>query len=468
MNPTMTKSDLDLLFAPRSIAVVGASNKTGKMGYLFMQRLTAEFRGTLYAVNPNEREVGGVMTVKSITEVSDAIDLLIALVPAARLIELVESCRPGQVRYLLAIPSGFGEISEQGRALQERLASAARARGMRTLGPNIVGVMNAVAGINASMMPALPPGGRGLSCVTQSGGFGMALSMYALDHDLKVAKFCDLGNMVDLQVHEVLQYLAEDPNTEVVGLFLEAGGHRSAFQPAVEEVVARKPMIVTLAGVTAVGRRTSLAHIGIADRVVELEDTLPAGVIRAETALELLNASKALLWQPRASGRRVAIATGTGGIGVELADLAARHGFDVPEFSASLQKRLRGHLPYFAGVHNPVDFTPIWWDYPTIYPHILDEIARSGETDLVIVSVTDVATTRPELAQSLATWTKSGDAMPTIVYWGARDCDRENMRTLEAARIPCYRSTREAVRAAGALLGGCREQDFRLARTPRS
>jgi acyl-CoA synthetase (NDP forming) len=93
--------------------------------------------------------------------------LLIALVPAARLIELVESCRPGQVRYRLAIPSGFAEISPQARALQERLASAARSRGIRTLGPNVVGVMNAIAGINASMMPALPPGGRGLSCITQ-------------------------------------------------------------------------------------------------------------------------------------------------------------------------------------------------------------------------------------------------------------------------------------------------------------
>jgi acyl-CoA synthetase (NDP forming) len=178
----MTKSDLHLLFAPRSIAVAGASNKTGKMGNLFMQRLTADFRGTLYAINPTEREVGGVTTVKSIAEVLHPIDLLIALVPAARLIELVEPCRPGQVRYLLAIPSGFAEISPQGRALQERLASAARSRGIRTLGPNVVGVMNAIAGINASMMPALPPGGRGLSCITQSGGFGMALSMYALDH----------------------------------------------------------------------------------------------------------------------------------------------------------------------------------------------------------------------------------------------------------------------------------------------
>jgi acyl-CoA synthetase (NDP forming) len=455
----MTKSDLHLLFAPRSIAVAGASNKTGKMGNLFMQRLTADFRGTLYAINPTEREVGGVTTVKSIAEVLHPIDLLIALVPAARLIELVESCRPGQVRYLLAIPSGFAEISPQGRALQERLASAARSRGIRTLGPNVVGVMNAIAGINASMMPALPPGGRGLSCITQSGGFGMALSMYALDHDVKVAKFCDLGNMVDVQVHEILRYLAEDPDTEVVGLFLEAGGQRDAFQPAAEAVVARKPMIVTLAGLTPIGHRASFTHIGIADRVLEIEDTLPVGVVRADTALELLNASKALLWQPRASGRRVAIVTSTGGIGVELADLAARHGFDIPEFSASLQGRLRWHLPSFAGVHNPVDFTPIWSDYPTVYPDVLHEIACSGEVDLVIVSVTDVATTLPELVQALATWARSGDAMPAVIYWGARDCERENMRTLEAARIPCYRSTREAVCAAGALIR-CSQRAF--------
>jgi len=449
---TTHDTDLDALFAPRSIVVVGASNKTGKMGNLFMRRLAAEYQGRLYAVNPNEEQVAGIMTLPSITHIPGPLDLLIALVPAPRLMELVEACQPGQVRYLLAIPSGFAEISIEGRTLQKRLMAAANDRGMRVLGPNIVGIMNGTLGINASMMPELPPGGRGLSCITQSGGFGMALSMYTLDHDVRFAKFCDLGNMSDLEVHEVLNYLANDPDTEVIGLFLESAGDHVAFRQAAERAIAHKSLIVVPVGVSAAGRRASLAHLGIARGVVELNDQWPAGTIVAETGLDLLNAAKALLWQPKAAGNRVAIVTGTGGIGTEIADLVVRTHMEVPEFSAELRAELRQHLPYFAGSANPVDLTPIWGDYAAIYPKVLDAIVASGEVDVVIISVTDVAASVPELAQALANWSRSNRSIPCMVYWGARDRDRENMRAVEAAMLPCYRTTREAVKSTSVLM----------------
>jgi len=443
---------LDALFTPRSIAVVGASNKAGKMGNLFIRRLAAEYRGSLFAINPNEAEVAGVETRRSITEIPGPIDVLIALVPAASLVELVEVCLPGQIRYLLAIPSGFGEISGDGRDIQEQLRIAAQERGIRIVGPNIVGIMNGARGINASMMPELPPGGRGLSCITQSGGFGMALSMYALDHDLRFAKFCDLGNMCDLGVAEVLEYLADDDDTEVVGLFLESAGEEKAFRAAIERAALRKPVVVAPIGMSKAGRRASLAHLGIAHGIEEMGDRWPADAVIVETALDLLHASKALLWQPRANGNRVAILTGTGGIGAELSDLVTRQGLEISEFSIHLQSRIRRYLPYFAGCSNPVDVTPIWWDYPSIYPRVLSEIAASGEVDALIISVTDVAASIPELAKALSNWAKSKRTIPAVVYWGARDRDRENMRLIEAEKLPCYRSTREAVSAVAAVV----------------
>jgi len=444
-------SDLHHLFNPRSIAVVGASNKPGKMGNLFMRRLAAEFRGALYAVNPSENEVAGVVAHRSVEELPDGIDLLISLVPAASLIMLVESCRKFQVRFLLAIPSGFAEVSSEGGAVQRRLASAARDRGMRVVGPNIVGVMNGVIGLNASMMPELPPGGRGLSCLTQSGGFGMALSMYALDHDVRVAKFCDLGNNSDLDVHEVLGHFAEDPDTRVVGLFLESIRNPAAFLHALEKTATSKPVILTPVGVTSAGRRASLAHLGISEGMAQLEHELPKNIIRADTGLDLLHCAKALMWQRRARGHRVAILTGTGGIGAEITDLALGSGMEVPGFSARLIERLREHLPYYASVQNPVDCTPIWWDYHKIYPLVLDALSESGEVDLVIVSVTDVAATLPELAAAIAGWAHHARPIPIVVYWGARHRDFENMKIIERAAVPCYRSTRETVRAAAAL-----------------
>jgi acyl-CoA synthetase (NDP forming) len=447
-----TSSRLDLLFNPRSIAVAGASNKAGKLGNLFMQRLAAQFRGLLYAINPGERAVAGLPTHSRIADVPEEIDLLIALLPAERFLALVEACPPGKVRYLLAIPSGFAEMSAEGRDRQHRLVAVARERGMRVLGPNIVGIMNGVLGLNASLMPALPPGGNGLSCVTQSGGFGMALSMYALDHDIPVAKFCDLGNMADLQVHDMIPYLADDPETLVIALFLEAVREREPFLKALKTAAEKKPVIFTGVGRQAAGRRASLAHLGLEESVSGLVGALPASVIHAETGLDLLNAANALLRKPRVSGNRVAIVTGTGGIGAELADLSTSQGLAVPEFSERLQSRLRSCLPAYAGVGNPVDLTPIWWDYPSVYPRILDAVVDSAEVDFVMVCVTDVATTLPELVTALLDWNMRRPSAPIVVYWGARDSDCAGMRTLESNRIPCFRSTREVVGAARALI----------------
>jgi acetyltransferase len=447
-----TGSPLDFLFNPSSIAVAGASNKPGKLGNLFMQRLAAQFRGRLYAINPRERAVAGLPTHGLIAEVPGEIDLLIGLLPAERFLALVEACPPGKVRYLLAIPSGFAEMSEEGRSRQERLIAVARERGMRVLGPNIVGLMNGVLGLNASLMPALPPGGRGLSCVTQSGGFGMALSMYALDHDIPVAKFCDLGNMADLQVHDIIPYLADDPDTLVIGLFLESVLEREPLLLALQSAAERKPIIFTGVGMQAAGRRASLAHLGLDQGVSGFVAALPNSVIRAETGLDLLNCANALLRKPRVSGNRIAIVVGTGGIGAELADLSTSHGFAVPEFSGRLQSQLRSSLPAYAGVRNPVDLTPIWWDYPLVYPLILDAIVDSAEVDLVMMCVTDVATTLPELVTALLDWNMRRPSAPIVVYWGARDSDCAGMRILESNRIPCFRSTREVVAATRALI----------------
>jgi len=249
----------------------------------------------------------------------------------------------------------------------------------------------------------------------------------------------------------VLGHFAEDPDTRVVGLFLESIRNPAAFLHALEKTATSKPVILTPVGVTSAGRRASLAHLGISEGMAQLEHELPKNIIRADTGLDLLHCAKALMWQRRARGHRVAILTGTGGIGAEITDLALGSGMEVPGFSARLIERLREHLPYYASVQNPVDCTPIWWDYHKIYPLVLDALSESGEVDLVIVSVTDVAATLPELAAAIAGWAHHARPIPIVVYWGARHRDFENMKIIERAAVPCYRSTRETVRAAAAL-----------------
>jgi acyl-CoA synthetase (NDP forming) len=439
------------LFSPRTIAVAGASNTPGKLGYDFIRRLAGGFEGVLVPINPREREVAGITACASVAEVAGDIDLLVALMPADRLPAFIASCPARKVSFVAAIPSGFAEVSVEGRAEQERLTAPARERGMRLLGPNIVGILNANCGLNASIMPAAPPGGPGLSCLTQSGGFGMAMSMYASDRKLPIAKFCDLGNTADIEVHEIIDYFADDPQTRIIGLFLESVPSPNETLRALKAAAARKPIVVTPVGVHPAGRRASVAHLGLREDASSLLAEPISGVYGAETALDLFNIANALLRQPRAGGPRVAVVTGTGGIGAEVADLCIEKRLEVPVFSADLQARLRAFLPAYAAVQNPVDLTPIWWDYPVIYPQVVETIARSGEADLILICITDVPTQFNELAASLAAWSAKAPTISLAIFWGARDQHCSGMELLEAAGLPCFRSTRETVIAARAL-----------------
>jgi acyl-CoA synthetase (NDP forming) len=454
----MNSSDLKRLFAPRSIAVLGASASTDKLGGQVFARLAASFRGDLIAVNPAEGTIAGRQTVASLADLPAGLDLLIALVPAERLVDAIEACPAGRVGFLLAIPSGFGEVAAGGADLQRRLGDAARRAGLRVVGPNCVGVLNAAIGLNASIIPLMPSGGAaGLGVATQSGGFGMALAMYASDTGLSVSCFCDVGNTLDVSLDDCLLFLAEDRSTGLIGLYVESVRDLPAFSRALARAAAAKPVIVCPLARTSAGQAASLAHVGIDADGAQIARSLPANAHVVRSGLDLLHVARALQWQGRRlHGARVAVVTGTGGIGTELADLAMEHGLDVPRFSVQLAASIATLLPAYAAVTNPVDLTPVWRDYPRLYPAVLAQIARSQEVDLIVVAISDVPTTWPDLAESLAA-SAGVLGLPIVVYWASRDADVANMSALDAARIPTYRSTREVAIVLEALMRNGRQ-----------
>lgn len=439
---------LNSLFAPRSIAVVGASNNMSKLGGQFFERLLASSADVVIPVHPTETAIMGREAAASIADVSGTIDLLIALVPAETLLDVVRSCPPGKVAFLAAIPSGFGEVGGDGPERQIALAQAARERGMRLIGPNTAGLFSGPANTNASLIPNAPMAPRGVSCVTQSGGFGMALSMYALDHGLPVARFCDLGNLADMQYADVLTFLADDPATTAVGVFIESTRDESGTLAALRNLSRRKPVFVSSATKTEAGQRASRNHLGVTPSLTRFLSELSNCAHVVETSWDLMNALKARHMTGLLGGRRVGILTGTGGLGAELADLVTSVGLKVPEFSAELRRTLLRELPPYAGVANPVDFTPIWREYPKVYPAVMRHLAASGEVDALLVAITDVPTTVPDLADAMSSLPKLG--VPAFVYWGSRDADVDRMYRIQASGIPCYRNTRETALALAA------------------
>ena len=447
------RSLLSTLFEPRSIAVAGASGNSAKLGAQVFERLAAQFKGALHAINPGQAEIAGRPALASVRDLAGPIDLLIMLTPAAALVETVEQLVPGQVRNLVAVSSGFAEVPSQGADMQRRLAAAARKAGVRVVGPNVVGILSPVTGLNASIIPLMPPGGRpGLGVVTQSGGFGMALAMYACDSGMAISRFCDVGNTSDVTAAEIVAALADDDATGVIGVFIESVLDPDLFVQTLEAAAARKPVFLCTIGRTPPGSSASLAHLGLQPRW-SVAPARPKGVVRVSTGQELLMAANAVLWHgKRVSGRRLAIVTGTGGIGSELADLAHESGLVVPAFSRMLQSVLARHLPSYAATANPVDMTPIWRDYPVVYPDVISAISRSGEADMIAVSITDVPTTVPDLANALGRLAAAPGVLPMLVFWGSRDRDLANAAAIREARLPLYRSTQDVIKACAALV----------------
>jgi len=451
------KEPLQAFFAPHHIGVIGASNKEGKMGNLFVRRLLARFPGKISLVHPKDPKIMGVPTYPDINAIPETLDLVIPLIPQEQLLALLRTCQRGKVKFLLAIPSGFGEVPGVGKPLEMELIRLAKERDIRVVGPNSMGMLNCSYGLNASMVPEQPPGGAGFSCITQSGGYGMAIYMYAQNHQLQMAKICDLGNTSDVQVHELLHYFRNDSDTQIVGLFLESVPDKEAFLVQAKALAAQKPLIFTKLGRTKAGGRASFAHLGLVPDWLGTQEMNGANkIIQAQTGLEMLHIAKALSWQPLPRGRKVGIITGSGGVGTELADFCVEHGLEVSEFSPQLQEALRSYLPSYASVSNPVDLTPIWWEFPKVYPPLIQTIFSSNEVDLLIVTIIDVATTIQDLMYAVIEANSHPQrnilsAKPLYIYWASPYDQLKNMRILEESRIPCYQSTLETARVAAAI-----------------
>ena len=449
------KETLNYFFTPRNIAVVGASNVEGKMGNIFIRHLLKGFPGTIFPVHPTEREIIGLAAYPDINAIPGQIDLIIPLIPSKQLITLLKGCPKGKAKFMLAIPSGFGEVPEGGKLLEQELIGLAKERNTRIVGPNSIGMLNCTYGLNASMMPELPQAGCGFSCITQSGGFGMAIYMYTLNHQLEMAKLCDLGNTADVSISESLNYLCYDEDTHIIGLFLESIPKEKAFLTQANEVAAVKPIIFTKLGRTTAGQRASFAHIGINSRGAIMKEEVEGGgeskIILARTGIEMLNIAKGLSWQPLPKGRKVGIITGSGGVGAELTDLCVEHGLEVPELSIKLQDVLRPYLPSYTSVQNPVDLTPLWWEYYKIYPPLIQTLSTSDEIDFLIVTVIDIGATQKKLMHALKETVSLALAKPLYVYWASTYNELQNMRTLEKGRIPCYQSTLQTVRVGAAI-----------------
>jgi acetate---CoA ligase (ADP-forming) len=362
-------------FAPTSVAVIGASRRRGSIGgELFRNILDADFTGAVYPVNGSGEPVAGVRAYRSVEEIADPVDLAVICVPGARVLDAAASALEAGIKALLVISSGFAETGSEGRERQERLLALVRSHGARLVGPNCLGIWSASTQLNATFAPrALPPGRIGFS--SQSGALGLALLERAAERRLGFSAFVSIGNKADVSSNDLLEWWEDDPDTDVVLLYLESFGNPHKFGRLARRVARRKPILALKAGTTGAGARAASSHTAALAGSDAAVDALfrQAGVLRAETLEELVDAAALLSTQPLPRGRRVAVLTNAGGLGILCADACEAEGLELPELSAETRTTLSDVLPREASVANPVDLlgSATAATYETVLPPLL-------------------------------------------------------------------------------------------------
>ena len=375
------------IFEPRSIAVVGASRNPAQLGTVVVRNLRdTGFTGTIYIVNPNSPEVEGIKTFPTLTSIDGPVDLAIIAVPAAHVESVIDDCVSKGVPAAVVITAGFGETDDDGRKRERRLVEKVRAAGMRMVGPNCMGVINTNPAINmhGTFAPAFPPVGH-VAMSSQSGALGLAILDYARALNIGFSTFVSVGNKADVSGNDLIQYWAEDPQTDVMLLYLESFGNPRKFGEIARHVARRKPIVAVKAGRSAAGARAASSHTGaLATSDAIVGDLFKqAGIIRTDTLEELFDVAALLANQPLPPGRRVAIMTNAGGPGILAADACEASGLEIVPLADETTAALRTFLPAAASVGNPVDM--IASATPDAYRRTLDLLLADPGVDAVIV-----------------------------------------------------------------------------------
>ena len=442
---TVQPEFFNAILHPKSIALFGASNQEGKVGYVCLKNLLAAYQGRIYPIHPHETEILGLPAYRDLDRVPGPVDLAFIIVPVESVLTVIEQCGRKEIKGAIVITSGFAEAGPSGRAIQDQLAERARQYGVRLVGPNCFGILNCNIGLNASIAVIMPEGGGKVSFVVQSGAYGMAVCALARDHYLKVSKIIGLGNKCDIKDDEVLRYLGEDPETEVIALYLESIEEESAFFSEARNLSVRKPIIICKQGRTPEGKRSIQWHTATPTGSFSAQHSSiqESGMILVGNGVEMVEVAKGLAWQPLPSGNRVAIVTNSGGTAVELTDFCAEKGLQVPELSRDLQERLKPLLPSYATVKNPVDITTIWPRFVEVYPKCIEAFYESREIDIILPIMLHRSAMMREVSEAVR------DAVnrcqrerriekPTYVCWASSREYIRNMEILERAEIPCY------------------------------
>jgi acetate---CoA ligase (ADP-forming) len=457
-------AELDHILKPKSIAVIGASRNAGTVGNgvlknllhggVFMSKYAKPFKGKVYAINPKAKKILGKMCYPSVLAVKEPIDLAIICVQAKIVPVVMQECVKKKIKGAIIISAGFGEIGEQGKKLQDQVLDIAHKNNIRIVGPNCLGVLRMENHMNASFAPTMPPRGH-VAFISQSGALADSVIDWAIDNRYGFSNVISYGNKADLDAHDFMEWLADDPETRVITLYIEGVRDGRKFLEVAKRVVKKKPVIALKAGRGEAGSKAISSHTGsMAGSFAIYEAAFKqSGIIQADTVEELFDLAKVLSEQPPIKNNSIGIITNGGGCGVLTADYCEEFGVGLAELTPATLKKLdsSGKMHPAYSRRNPLDI--IGDALPERYRVAVDTLlAEPYISGLIVLQTLQTMTDPIKDGQIVIDAHKKWPHKPIIcVYMGGR-FSKTGIRHLEGHCIPDYNDPRKAAKAMWALI----------------
>ena len=429
---------LDAIFAPRTVAVIGATDRQGSVGRAVLwSLLSSPFGGTVYPVSEKRPNVLGIKTYRCIADIPESIDLAVLVTPASTVPGIVGECVAASVRGAIVISAGFKEHGEKGKELERQILEHIRNSGMRLIGPNCLGVMNPISGLNATFASNMARPGN-VAFISQSGALCTAILDWAHQELVGFSAFVSIGSMLDVGWGDLIDYLGNDPRTHSIVMYMESVGDARSFLSAAREVSLTKPIIVIKAGRTDAAAHAAASHTGTlagSDEVLEAAFRR-CGVLRVNTIADLFYMAEVLSKQPRPKGPRLAVVTNAGGPGVLAADSIIAAGGELPEISAETLEQLNQMLPPHWSHNNPVDI--LGDALPDKYAKVIEIVAKDPGNDGLLAVLCPQGMSHPTLtAEQLVPFAK-GLGKPVLASWMGGTEMTAGIEVLNRAGIPTF------------------------------
>lgn len=450
----MSESNIRLLFEPRSVAVVGASSKPGKIGYSVVRNIKqGGYRGKIFPVNPQGGEILGLKAYSSVRDIKDEIDVASIIVPAKLAFDAVRECADKGVKHVQIITSGFSEIGEI--ELEKKIVEYAKSKGTRVLGPNIFGVFSAPSSYNSTFSATDILRGH-MAIITQSGALGIAMIGKTAVANVGLSAIVSTGNKADIDEADCLEYVVNQNETKVIMMYIEGIKNGERFIDAVRAATRIKPIVAIKTGRSRRGALAAASHTGSLAGADEITDAIlkQCGVLRAESLEEAFNWCKFLSEAPRPRGKHGVIITNGGGVGVMATDACEKYGVDLYDDQGVLKDIFTPATPEFGSLKNPIDITG--GANSMAYDLALSAPAKSDRMGCTMALYCETATFDSEnLAPMIrSTWRKHMDAGKPIVYAivGGESVQKA-IEVLDREHLPVYSDPYPAISCMGALYG---------------